>query len=397
MLISNAAGLLANVFRTAMFLALLGLGSAFSGCAGFDSDDEAGSPEPTPAMTPLSNDVVDEPQVPVVPIRATDDPDELLGTAVVLTSDGLLITTIDVLADDGEVLLPGGSALEPALVSFWPDPGLALLKVPVSDLQAVEMSSIRPAEGDEVVATGFDGAPGSLGRIVGEIRESLEPTDDADRRVRGASEYRVTAHLPDGFLGGAIFDDDDRFVGVITERSNDEDEVFITASHWSVMSWLEQREQRLERLKEESMTWEGQELLDTWSIRYPEGWSLSIPSESDDSMRAELAPADPDVSLQLAVSVEPNEYGTDTEEFIDEVFSGRSSARVWTVDELEGKPLVRASIVQEGALVDVAYVLEDERLIAVLLTSGYQVESDPAQVDEARALFDAVIQSLERN
>lgn len=397
MLNSRADGILTSLLRTVLAILLLCLAGASTGCAVFGSDDH-NDPEPTPVTTPTATLSAGIQNTPVVPIRSSEDPEQLLGSAVVLDSDGLLATTSDVLESDAEALLPDGTALQPALVSLWPEYQIALLKIPARDLQHVEMSTMRPSVGDEVVATGFDGMPGTLGRVAVEISEADEGEDNADRRIRGAPQYRANGHLPDGFAGGALFDDDDQFAGIVTRGdADDESGNIVATSHWSLIAWFDEREQRLAQLRDEASDWERQTLLGEWSIRYPDGWSISIPSESDDAMRAEVTPGDPDVSLQLAISVEPNEYGTDTDEFVDEVFAGRSSARIWSIERLNGRPYVRASIVQEGALVDVAYVLDDARLIAISLTSGYQVESDHAQVDEARVLFETVVRSLERN
>ncbi|MEX2425991.1 MAG: hypothetical protein WD401_04420, partial [Thermomicrobiaceae bacterium] len=62
----------------------------------------------------------------------------------------------------------------------------------------------------------------------------------------------------------------------------------------------------------------------------------------------------------------------------------------------DGHPLVRATMSQEGALVDVAYLLDDAHLIAVSMTSDYHPEEDPEQVDEIRAIFETVVNRIDQ-
>src|SRR5699024_6022678 len=111
----------------------------------------------------------------------------------------------------------------------------------------------------------------------------------------------------------------------------------------------------------------------------PDGWSASISDESDDSYRAEILPGDPDATLQLSISVEPNEYGTDADAFIEQLTDAHASAKLWGVERTAGGPLVRFSVAQEGAQMDIAYLLSEDALIAISMTSGFDPMSDYSQ------------------
>jgi hypothetical protein len=370
---------------------------AFAGCVSIRSENSAETPVPAPEVTPAAETTQAPLEPAVASIHPAGDQDELRGSALILSSDGLLITTLDNLDGDIEVSLPGGAVHRPALVSISRDLGLGLLKVPESDLTPVDLEATQPSPGTEVFATGFDASSGDLGRMSGEIVESYPPAENIQFPVSDDAVYVTDMNLPDGFSGGAITDEDGTFCGiVVSESSGDDDDTFRAISHWAMSGWLDYRQQRLDSLSDEADSWEVVSLPGDWSMRQPDTWSASISADDQDSFRAELSPGDPDVSLQLSVSVEANEFGTDPEDFVDQVFADRTSARIWTIDQMHDRPFIRASIVQEGALVDVAYVLDEDYLIAFSLTSGYQPESDPGQVDEARALFETVVMSLDR-
>jgi hypothetical protein len=355
-----------------------------------ETPDSTPSPELTPAGGGLPGDL----ESSIALVRPAGEPEQVLGSAVVITPDGLLITALGVLEDDIEVVLPDGSVYRPALVSVEPVTGLAMLKVPAERLVPVSFSTYRPADGTEVFATGYDGTPGTLGRMSGEVATSVEAGDWQDYRVRGSLFFETDINLVTGFRGGALSDHEGGFSGVLIPSANDEDTAR-AATHWFVRAWLDSRENRLDDLSTEAARWERMELPGRWEMREPDGWSTNVAAHSEDTYRAELTPGDPDVPLQLAISVEPNQYGTSADDFIEEVFEDRSSARIWSVSQVQGRPLVRVTISEEGALVDLAYVLDEMHLIAVSLRSGYQPREDHVQVDEVRALFETVIDSIQ--
>jgi hypothetical protein len=362
-----------------------------------DGDDQATqSPTPTFASTPLSESSTSSVRSSVLPVRHMDEPERVLGSAVVITESGYLLTASDVLDSAMEVVLPDGSAHRPALVSVDSDLNLAMLKVPADDLDPVTPSGQRPGDGSEVFATGYDSSPSDPGRISGTISHTEEPDPDGDYRVRGTVVYETDMNLIQGFVGGALTVEDGTFCGVLVgSTSMNGEATFQAVSQWYVIAWLEDRDRRLAELREQSASWESSTLPGGWAISHPEDWGISVQTDDADRFRAELTPGDPDVSLQLAISVEENDYGTDPDSFISDVFEDRGSARIWSVDEVDGRSRVRATISQEGALVDVAYLLDEEFLIAVSLTAGYQPDVDQTQVDQARALFETVVESIE--
>lgn len=354
------------------------------------------SPHPTTARNGTLLELTES----VALLREPGNPDSVLGSAVILGSGGLLVTSSEILNLEGdvEVVLPDGSSFQPALVSVNPTVDLALLTVPAQNLIAAEFSSQRPTSGDETFALGYDGTPASLGQMGGEVTGTVEPTEDVDDfRVRGPLFIETDVNLVQGFVGGALVGEPGTASGVLTAHT-DENGVRVgrAVSHWFIQAWLERRQAHLDTLYEESANWELMELPGSWTIPQPDGWTLNVAKDEENTYRSELTPADPDVSLQLTVSVEPNEYGTNADEFIQNVFEDRSSARIWSVEEQDGYPLIRAAIHQEGALVDVAYLLDETHLIAVSMTSAYHPEEDPDQVDEIRAIFETVVSRIDQ-
>jgi hypothetical protein len=389
------------LLRGSVLLASLTCLLFVSGCLGLRSerDDEPGveTRTPTPALIPGDSGLPGSMESSVVRIQEDDRPEDIRGSAVVIDPEGFLLTSETVTGDNIEVVLPDGSSHRPALVTIDPRSGLALLKIPEEDLIPVDFSTRRPGIDSEVFATGFDGTPPSLGRMSGHITRVIESTGEIELRIRGPLAYLTDINLLSGFVGGALSDGEGGFIGIIVpETDEDGDIVARSVSHWYVQSWLQEREIRLAEISDQTREWDTISLPGEWVIARPVGWGLNVTTDDEQSFRAELTSGDPDVPLQLAYSVEPNQYGTEAGEFISQVFEDRSSARIWTVSTLHGQPLIRATISQEGALVDVAYVLGEEHMIAVSLTSGYQPETDQAQVDEARLLFDAVIGTLNR-
>jgi hypothetical protein len=359
----------------------------------FEPQDD--SPTVTPDLTPGAETIPGTIEASLVLLRQVQDPDQAQGSAIVLTEDGFLLTEESVARAEIEVVLPDGSTHRPALVTTERESGLALIKVPAHDLEPIVFSSQRPGIDSEVFVTGFDGTPPSIGRISGNLADVAEPPDSLDFRVRGAGSYTTDITLLPGFRGGALTDGDGTFAGLVVPGEDEGGNPVVDAvSTWFIQGWLSHREGRVEERIEAAESWETIQLPGDWEIAAPEDWGLNVSVDSDDAYRAELTPANPDVPMQLAYSVEPSDYGTDIEEFVSSVFEDRSSARIWTISSIEGHPYVRATISQEGALVDVAYVLDDTQLIAVSLTSGFQLESDHRQIDEARTLFTAVIESL---
>jgi hypothetical protein len=386
-----------RVFNLTCVAILFVLMFASTGCVSLRTQDSTDDATPSPEVTPETETPRSEFEQAILPLHPQDDLATVTGSAVVLTDEGLLLTAQSALGSDVLVALPDGSSHRPVTVSIEPIYGLVLLKIPATGLTPIEFGSSRPVSGSEIFATGFDGSSGTPGRMSGTITSTSEPLDDDPYRARGAVMYETDMQLVSGFLGGAIADETGAFSGIIIEGSGENGQPAINvASQWLISAWLQTRDRRLDVLREASASWDAYELPGNWSVNLPDDWAISVQTDQVDEFRAEATPADPDIPLQLAISVEPNDYGTDGDSFVDEVFGDRSSARIWSIDHAFGRSLVRASMIQEGALVDVAYLLDEDFLIALSLTSGYRPETDSEQVDQARALFDVVIGSIER-
>jgi hypothetical protein len=368
-----------------------------AGCTDLElfTTSETVDPSPTPITTPVDPATNSRTSSSVLPLQLRDNPGQITGSAVIISDDGFLLTSLEVLDQSIEVVMPDGRTHRPALVSADSAMELAMFKIPETGLDSVDPSGERPGDGTEVFATGFDVSTEDPARMSGQISGTREPEPEGEYRVRGTSIYQTDInHIP-GFAGGTLTDAHGNFCGIlIPGTSNDGDAVFHAVSQWYVIAWLEDRDRRLNDLREQSESWESSKLPGGWTINHPDEWGISVQSDDDDRYRAELTPADPDIPLQLAISVEENQYGTDPESFADDVFNSRESARIWSIEEIEGRSLVRATMIQEGALVDVAYVLDEAYLIAVSLTSGYQPDVDQAQVDSARSFLETVIMSI---
>jgi hypothetical protein len=323
--------------------------------------------------------------------------EQITGTAVVVGSDGYLVTTLGTLTGNVEVVLTSGNTYRPVLVAVEPDLALALIKVPADRLVPVQFSTERLSVGDPVFAIGFDGAPDAIGQIGGEVTSVQASDDDASFRTRGPALLDTGIPYIGGFDGGALADHNGTFAGLL-RMSEDESgsRVLQGVSNWYILGWFDHREERRQRLARDLDSWTSFDLVADWAMRIPDGWNESSSSRDDDHVRAEFLPADPDAALQIDIAVEPNQYGTDAETFVEDVFGDRSSAYLWGIDSHEGHPMVRMTIVQEGAVIDVAYILDPEHLIAVSLTSGYRPADDPIRADRARAIFDTLLTTIER-
>ena len=373
---------------------------ALAGCWGDSSDSDdapaAAQSDPPVGDVPASTGGGATPSLDSATalVRSAGDPDDVLGAAVVIDSDGLLVTSTEAVDGDIELVLPTGDVYAPALVTVQPAYDLALLKIPVDRMTPARIATSRLNAGSEIFATGWDGSPPSLARISGHVTGTSQATD-GELRIRGSDYLATDLDVSRGFAGGPVADDDGGLAGLLVPDSETENAAAVSA--WVIVAWLEHHEQLLEEIRQETRDWDAIELPNRWSVRVPDGWNVSVASEGADSYRAEFTPADPDVPVQLNISVQPNEFGQDADAFIEDQFAGRSSARIWDVSRLQGRALVRVTMMQEGALVDVGYVLDPDHLIAISMTSGYQPESDQDRVDQARAIFAAALGSVHQS
>ncbi len=181
------------------------------------------SPEPTPAASaPAAGSNGQEasgmPGVavlvgPTVAQVMTSGPTTTTGAAVVVGTDGVLVTTADLVADAASVRvrLADGSDYAAAVVGSDPATDLAVLHVDAEGLPAAVLASTLPAVGDEVVALGSPVDPRTV-VSAGAVRDLAGTLTTADATLTGL--LRTDAPVPDRGAGGPLVDDRARVVGI---------------------------------------------------------------------------------------------------------------------------------------------------------------------------------------
>jgi putative serine protease PepD len=197
---------------------IAGLVGALIAAAMVDDDDGAGS-------GPIDvRRVAEEVGPSVVTISADFDGDEGLageavGTGVVVSDDGEILTNAHVVAGTSEIRVRLAGETEPReaeLVASDAGNDLVLLRIDASDLIPVEFAT--PGEialGDPVVAIGFaldlDGDPSVTQGIVSAFDRTLRTSDGALDRL-----IQTDAAISSGNSGGPLVNHDGRVVGINT-------------------------------------------------------------------------------------------------------------------------------------------------------------------------------------
>jgi hypothetical protein len=388
-------------FRAGIVVMLTVLfGLVMQGCAGRDSPDDALTPThttipPAPVATPWTFGSFDAVTLDrsVLPVRIRDEPDSMTGAAVVVNDAGVLLSHTSALDGDVEITLPNGAAARPVLLATDQVSGLILLKVPAEQLSPARFSLQRLSNDDTVYAAGFDGAPDRFGQIGGTISAvSDEEPSRSDLHVRGPAMLETNIPLITGFRGSALSDDEGHFAGIIMPYQSPEGHQVVAAiSSWYVSAWLEHWRVSIEELSTEAMEWPSFETGDGWVIRYPHGWTVIEDSHDSDDFRYELAPEDPDAILRLAISSESLDVDGGPLAFAVKHFGDRRGAAIWGELEVSGYPGVRVVLEQEGALIDIVYVFEHDRLLTFSMTSGYLPGDASVQAEQTYKLFDTVV------
>jgi putative serine protease PepD len=197
---------------------LAGLIGALIGAAG--SDDDGGG---TSAGSIDVKRVAESVGPSVVTISADVNGDngsgEAVGTGVVVSDDGEILTNAHVVADASEIRVRLAGETEPReaeLVASDVGNDLVLLRIDADDLVPVEFA--EPGEialGDPVVAIGFaldlDGDPSVTEGIVSALDRTLRTSDGA---LDGL--IQTDAAISSGNSGGPLVDRDGRVVGINT-------------------------------------------------------------------------------------------------------------------------------------------------------------------------------------
>ncbi len=164
-------------------------------------------------------EIADElaPSVAAVSVRGprTSAPSSAQATAVVIDSEGYLVTNHHVVANTGplSVTLADGSSYEAETVGSDPASDLAVLKVDADGLPAAELADETPAVGEPVVAIGSPfGLEGSVtSGIVSALDRSLPESDSV---LVGL--IQTDAAINPGNSGGPLVNDAGEVVGINT-------------------------------------------------------------------------------------------------------------------------------------------------------------------------------------
>ncbi|HEX7348544.1 MAG TPA: trypsin-like peptidase domain-containing protein [Rhodanobacteraceae bacterium] len=144
---------------------------------------------------------------------ATRRREQSLGSGVIFTSDGYVLTNNHVIAgaDDIQVMLHDGRVAHAKLVGTDPDTDLAVLKIDAGTLPTIEVDPHAPEVGDVVLAIGNPfgiGQTVTMGIVSALQRQlSLSPYEDF---------IQTDAAINSGNSGGALVNAEGQLVGINT-------------------------------------------------------------------------------------------------------------------------------------------------------------------------------------
>jgi S1-C subfamily serine protease len=197
-----------------------GLVGAWIG-AGFDDDSANGNSDGSaaPAARLDVTQVSDAVGPSVVTISADVSGGEAVGTGVVVSEDGEVLTNAHVIADASEIRVRLAGETEPTeaeIVATDAGNDLALLQIDADDLVPADFAPPRQiAIGDEVVAIGFaldlDGDPTVTLGIVSALDRTLRTADGALDRL-----IQTDAAISSGNSGGPLANAAGQVVGINT-------------------------------------------------------------------------------------------------------------------------------------------------------------------------------------
>ena len=308
-------------------------------------------PIPTPTEFPMGSGQAAPLRDSLALVRQTGN-DKVAGAALVVTSDGFLITLESNLSKKVEVVLPDGSVVTPVRVASDPRSGLMLLKVVAQRLVPVQLGLEPIAAPDQVFAAGFDETTEGYGQVSGRIVESSPAIGDDSPTV-----MTTNVAFAQGFNGGALSDGNGQFIGIIVSRQRDSGQNAIAAIPARyVTDWISSWRQSGQDVIGESDDWPVLPTMNGMSFRYPTGWYVADQNRGDDSYMANIAPNDPDVPAQISISIQSTDYNGTPLNFAHDQFDGDSSATIWGVVEYGRMQGVRVMLSQEGGRVDVVYL-----------------------------------------
>lgn len=170
-------------------------------------------------------DVADKLRESVVNIRARrpaqNGTEIAIGSGVIYTDDGYIITNRHVVADATQIVVPIGDTRAPArLVGVSPDIDIAVLKVDRRGLQAADFGPTENLRvGQPAIAIGHPFGLAdtvTFGIISGLDRTIRVPGEEGGRRVTHTGVIQTDAAINPGNSGGALCDASGRVIGINT-------------------------------------------------------------------------------------------------------------------------------------------------------------------------------------
>ncbi len=315
---------------------------------------------------------------------------KVAGAALVITSDGFLMTVESNLVKNTEIVLPDGQVATPIRVATDSTTGLTLLKVSANRLVPVRLGLEQLDPLDKVFAEGFDETTAGYGQVAGQIVEA-GPSSPADN----PAIILTNIDFAQGFSGGVLSDGSGQLIGMITSGQGDSGRNVISAIPVRyVADWITKWRTAGQEVASESASWPSLSTVSNLSLRYPVGWSVVDENRSGSSYLADITPNDPDVPAKLSVSIGKSDFEGNPIDFAHSQFDNKSSATIWGEVEYDQIKGVRILVNQEGARVDVVYFFARGLRIAVSLSAGYSITDTGAQEQRMTALFEAVLRSI---
>ncbi|HEU4792539.1 MAG TPA: serine protease [Nitrolancea sp.] len=384
-----------HIIRACCCLLILILALSLAGCAGvrwtatqstpMPNQDDPGS-SPTTSFDPGLPTAL---QSSVAVLRNVSD-SRVTGAAIIVTSDGFLLTDSSALSNDTEVLLPGGRAMRPVPVASESTANLTLLKVAAGDLIPARLAEKTISDGDEVFIAGYDASGSIVGQIGGHVR-AISPLSGISVAIPSLIETDIPITRSIG--GGPLSDSGGAMVGLVVASDRNGGMARALTERY-LIDWFDRWRDSAQQLTGESVNWPVLTVPGLLSMHYPSGWSAKTDSSDPNAFFAELVPSDPDAALRLAVSIQPSSPPADPIAFANKEFGGKKNAAIWGAVQYGGYSGVRVILDQEGARIDTVYLFGSGRRIAFSMTSGYGSDDTLPQAERAAALYEATLLSI---
>jgi serine protease DegQ len=147
-----------------------------------------------------------------------------MGTGVVIVDDGTILTSLHVVAGEGEieVVFADGTKSPADIVSAQPDQDLAVLRarrIPDDLIPATLASSRGLQPGDQVVAVGFPFGigPSASGGVISGLGREYRATN-GEQILRNLIQF--DAAVNPGNSGGPLINMDGQVIGIVTALLN---------------------------------------------------------------------------------------------------------------------------------------------------------------------------------